>query len=93
MVGVKGEFIVRYKVAGNCFAVVRAEKFGGSVPQLPRVIGLDGVELVFEVRVALTQDAVEFGFVVDIVEIKGFTRGKDYDLLREVTVVWVVEAV
>jgi hypothetical protein len=36
---------------------------------------------------------VEFRFVVDIVEVKGFTGREDYDLFREVAVVWVVEAV
>lgn len=54
VVGVVRIFIVFDEVAGDSFAVVGAEEFGGCVPELTGVVGLFGVERVFKGGVALS---------------------------------------
>ena len=84
------EFVVRDKVAGNSFAIVGAKEFGGRVPKLTGIaIGL-GVELVFEVGVALAQLPVEFGIVAHGVEVEGLAGAEDDHLLGKIAVVGVV---
>lgn len=90
LVGEVGELVVCDEVAGDGFPIVGAEELGWSVPQLPSVVGMLGVESVFEIGVALAQEGVEMGFVGHGVEVEGLT-GREYDdLLREVAIIWIV---
>ena len=93
MVRVGGELVVGYQVARDGLAVVRAEELGGCVPELSRVRGADLVELVLELDVALGKQVLELGLVAERGEVEGLAGREDGDLLGEVAVVGVVEAV
>lgn len=90
MVRKECHLVVRHEVAGNGFAVIRAEEFGGCVPELAELVGLDTVKSVFEVDVALVNETVELGAVSDRREVERSGRVEDGRMLGEVSVVRVI---
>lgn len=85
--------VILAQIARNGLAVVGSEQLGGSVPELARVRGLLGVELVFEFAEARREERVEFELVADVGEVEGGARSEDDDLFRKVAIVRVVKAV
>jgi hypothetical protein len=51
------------------------------VPQLPSLIGFLLIQFILKFGIPLSQEAVEFGLVLEVVEIEWFPRGKDDYLL------------
>jgi hypothetical protein len=84
------DLIVGDEVPCDGFAVVGGEELGGCVPELPCLVGLDQVELVFELRIFLAELSIEFGLVCEVGEVERFARREDDDLFREVPVGGVV---
>lgn len=93
VVRVRRQFVVGHKVAGNGLAVVRAEELRRRVPELSRVRGSDLVELVLEIDIPLGKDVLELGLVAKVRKVEGLAGCEDGDLLGEVAVVGIVEAV
>jgi hypothetical protein len=63
------------------------------MPELARLVYFVLVEFVFEGAVAVAEELVEGGFVLEGGEVEGLTRREDYGLLGEVTIVWVIQAI
>jgi hypothetical protein len=63
------------------------------VPELPCLVLLAQIELVFESVVAAAEQLVEGGFIGELREVEGFAGREDDGLFGEVAVVGVVEAV
>ena len=93
MVRVCRQLVVGHEVAGDGLAVIGAEELGGRVPELSRVRRGELVELILELDIALGKDVLELGLVAERGEVEGLAGGEDGDLLGEVAVVGVVEAV
>jgi len=60
------------------------------VPELPCLVGLDQVQLVFELGVFLAELSMEFGLICEAGEVERFARREDDDLFREVPIGGVV---
>lgn len=93
VVRVQREFVVCDQVACHRLGVVRPEELGGCVPELSGFVVLLGVQLVFEIRVPLSQDPLEFRFVSHLVELERFAGVEDDGLIGEVAILGVVEAI
>lgn len=93
MVRVLRQLVICYKTSRNGLAVVGTEELGRRVPQLPALVVILFVQLILELCVSLAQDAVELGLVFERAEDEGVAGMEDDDLLGEVTVVGIVQAV
>jgi hypothetical protein len=93
VVGERGLAVVLAQVARDGLAVVGPEQLRRRVPQLARVGLLLAVQRVLELGVAPAQQGVELELVADGPEVEGLAGGEDDDLLGEVAIVRVVEAI
>lgn len=93
MVGKGGVAVVLAKIARNGLAIVGSKQLGGSVPELARVRGLLGIELVFKFAEARREERVEFELVADLGEVERSARSENDDLFRKVAIVWVIKTV
>ena len=63
------------------------------MPQLPGLVRFLFIQLILKFGIPSAQKAVEFGLVLDIVEIELLPWCEDNYLLREVTIRWVIQGV
>lgn len=85
--------VVGHEVLGDGLAVVGAEQLRRRVPELARVVVRLGVEGVLELGIPLSHLGVEARLVPYGVEVERFPGAEDDDLLGEVAVVRVIQAV
>ena len=85
--------VVLHQVARDGLAVVRTEELGWRVPELPRRIGMLGVQSILECGVARAEGGVEVGLAAQAIKVEGLARAEDDSLLRKVAVVGIVKAV
>ena len=88
-----GKLVVCYQVASNGFTVIGTKELCGSVPELTVIVWRLFVEFVFKGCITLAQDLVKFKLVAHAIEIERIARTEDNDLLGEVSIMRVVEAI
>ena len=63
------------------------------MPELPYIVGLLRVQLVFESGVALAKNGQELFLVLHAIEVERVARVEDDDLLGEIAIIGIVQAV
>lgn len=85
--------VVLHQVPRQRFSIVRREQLGRCMPQLAEVVVFLQVERILEVGVAMPQLLEEFVLRLHGVEVERVAGREDDDLLGEVAVAGVVQAV
>ena len=93
MVWIEVVLVVLDEIARNGFAIVRREQLSGRMPQLPQVVRFLEVEGIFESRVAVAKLLEEGMFGGESIEIERVARRKDDDLVGEIAIIGIVEAI
>ena len=93
VVRVQRELVVRDQIPRDGLAVERTEQLRRCVPQLPGRVPRLGIQRIFKGGVPLRQLLMELGLVLHLVELERFSGGEDDDLLAEVAIVGIVQAI
>lgn len=93
MVGEQCQLVVGDEIPRDGFTVVRTEKLCRGMPQLAGFIWSCFIQFILKFHIPLVDDRIECRIICNVIEIERFAGAENSRVLREVSVIRVVEAI